>query len=413
MANLQVVPYKLRPSAACLVGLRNPNLNLYRMLGITKRATDDDIKRAYYDLSRIYHPDKEGGDHDKFTEVTAAYKILSDKYERAMYDSNGMSGIQMKRTLENLPYVGWAFRALIKPYKNNIRASTLNKKQYLEMPGSRASGLLRYDANTLQPIRGRIFDEYEAQNRYSAPQDISTTFPRISANRMSGFSGRQTFDVNGPMSSVPLTPPYGVPPLYSRPSLVVDDLHLKDQLTERDSWAVKLHKNYHIGVHRFAFLAKKLPALAIAAIAAWILWGRGNPESTALVSNRNDTSSFERTQQEYNAALIAWISSGVILVGAVFAVHNHNHSHKAAHQQKELKYPPQCYPNECFSKTERIINVSCILGLSILVAVLASVSVIFGLQAVFRLEKDRKHIRRNTAVTSYTNPIALATTDRY
>ncbi|KAI1715746.1 hypothetical protein DdX_08076 [Ditylenchus destructor] len=85
----------------------------------------------------------------------------------------------------------------------------------------------------------------------------------------------------------------------------------------------------------------------------------------------------------------------------------------AVRKEKELKYLPQCYPNECFSKTERIINISCIMGLSILVAVLASVSIIFGLQAVFRLEKDRKHMRRNTAVASYTNPIALATTDRY
>lgn len=64
-------------------------------------------------------------------------------------------------------------------------------------------------------------------------QDISTTFPRVSAHRMSGFSGGQSFDVNGQMSPVPLTPPYGVPPLYSRPSLGVDNLKSEDQSTER------------------------------------------------------------------------------------------------------------------------------------------------------------------------------------
>ncbi len=63
----------------------------YEVLGISKSASKDDIKKAYRKLSKKYHPDinKEADAEDKFKEITDAYEVLSDDQKRAAYDQYG------------------------------------------------------------------------------------------------------------------------------------------------------------------------------------------------------------------------------------------------------------------------------------------------------------------------------------
>lgn len=61
----------------------------YHILGITKTATEDEIKKAYRKLAHQFHPDKTGGDDKKFKEINEAYQVLSDRTKRAQYDRFG------------------------------------------------------------------------------------------------------------------------------------------------------------------------------------------------------------------------------------------------------------------------------------------------------------------------------------
>lgn len=63
----------------------------YEVLGVSRDASDAEIKKAYRKLSKQYHPDinKEPGADEKFKEITEAYEVLSDSDKRAMYDQYG------------------------------------------------------------------------------------------------------------------------------------------------------------------------------------------------------------------------------------------------------------------------------------------------------------------------------------
>ena len=68
----------------------------YEVLGVSKNASDDEIKKAYRKLAVKYHPDKNPGDKEaeaRFKEINEAHDVLSDKQKRARYDQFGHAGV--------------------------------------------------------------------------------------------------------------------------------------------------------------------------------------------------------------------------------------------------------------------------------------------------------------------------------
>lgn len=68
--------------------------NYYDILGVSKTATADEIKKAYRKLAFQYHPDRNPGDasaEEKFKQINAAYDVLGDETKRRQYDLGGYS----------------------------------------------------------------------------------------------------------------------------------------------------------------------------------------------------------------------------------------------------------------------------------------------------------------------------------
>ena len=68
----------------------------YEVLGVSRGASEDEIKKAYKKMARKYHPDLNPGDktaEEKFKEVNEAYEVLSDADKKARYDQYGHAGV--------------------------------------------------------------------------------------------------------------------------------------------------------------------------------------------------------------------------------------------------------------------------------------------------------------------------------
>ena len=71
--------------------------NFYDTLGVSKGASQDEIKKAFRKKAHEYHPDKGSGNADKFKEINEAYQVLSDSSKRQQYDQYGQTFEQAQR----------------------------------------------------------------------------------------------------------------------------------------------------------------------------------------------------------------------------------------------------------------------------------------------------------------------------
>ena len=69
-------------------------MDYYDLLGVSRNASDTDIKKAYKKQSMQHHPDRTGGDDTKFKEINEAYQVLSNPEKKQMYDQFGTADPQ-------------------------------------------------------------------------------------------------------------------------------------------------------------------------------------------------------------------------------------------------------------------------------------------------------------------------------
>ena len=89
--------------------------NYYKILGLNKNASEEDIKKSYRKLAMKYHPDHTKGDkraEENFKKISEAYAVLSDKKKRKQYDTFGSAGFQQRYSQEDI-FRGFDFDSIL------------------------------------------------------------------------------------------------------------------------------------------------------------------------------------------------------------------------------------------------------------------------------------------------------------
>ncbi|MBW1698159.1 MAG: DnaJ domain-containing protein [Deltaproteobacteria bacterium] len=90
----------------------------YKILGVSKSASDEEIKKAYRKLAMKYHPDHTKGDkgaEEKFKKISEAYAVLSDKEKRKQYDEYGSAGFHQRFSQEDI-FRGFDFADILREF---------------------------------------------------------------------------------------------------------------------------------------------------------------------------------------------------------------------------------------------------------------------------------------------------------
>jgi molecular chaperone DnaJ len=114
----------------------------YEVLGVSKNATNDELKKAYRRLALKHHPDKNPGDKEaerKFKEAANAYQVLSNPEKRKMYDLRGHAG------LEDMGFHGFESSSDIFSSFGDIFGDIFGKRFYKERTGPQRGSDLKYD----------------------------------------------------------------------------------------------------------------------------------------------------------------------------------------------------------------------------------------------------------------------------
>ncbi|KAH9507785.1 DnaJ sub A member 2 [Bulinus truncatus] len=149
---------------------------LYELLGVSRNASDAELKKAYRKLAKEYHPDKNPESGEKFKEISFAYEVLSNPEKREVYDRHGLDGIKEGG---GGPGGGFGGASMFE----DLFGGFFGFPGTAGMGGSRGK---RRGEDTLHPLRVSLEDLY---NGKTSKLQLSKTVICKKCNGMGGKSG--------------------------------------------------------------------------------------------------------------------------------------------------------------------------------------------------------------------------------
>lgn len=111
--------------------------DFYQILNVPRAASQEEIKKAYYNLAKKYHPDINKTEIEKFKEINQAYTVLSDLVDKTKYDAGETSSQDSSKasSSKSRPYhygngYNQTYRQYYQTYQNNYSQSSENNKFY-------------------------------------------------------------------------------------------------------------------------------------------------------------------------------------------------------------------------------------------------------------------------------------------
>jgi len=119
------------------------NKDYYKILGVSKDASDEEIKKSYRRTAMQYHPDRNPGDKDaeeKFKVASEAYEVLRDPEKRRIYDDYGIEG------LKGTGFTGFrGFEDIFSTFGTYLKTSLVLAQPLKNRVRPRSGADLRYD----------------------------------------------------------------------------------------------------------------------------------------------------------------------------------------------------------------------------------------------------------------------------
>jgi len=171
----------------------------YSVLGVSKNASDEEIKRVYRKLAMKYHPDRNPNRkeaEERFKEINEAYAVLSDKEKRKQYDTFGAEGFRQRFTQEDI-FRGFDFEEIL----SNLFGGR-GKREF------RSGGRGGFDF-------GDFFGQTAYQDMGRMPQKGEDILYELSVSlEESAFGGEKkiSYRKNGKIEEVSVKIPRGIPP---------------------------------------------------------------------------------------------------------------------------------------------------------------------------------------------------------
>ena len=230
------------------------NDKFYNLLGVDKKATSTEIKKAYRKLAVIHHPDK-GGDSEKFKEITKAFETLSDESKRKHYDQFGEGeGGGNPADMFGQMFSGMGMQSNNKKRGNNvIHEVNLTLKEIYN--GKNLNITIK--RKTIDQSKVNICSQCNGQGMITQTVRMGPMIQQIQQPCQSCGGQGKSFDINHVTENIKVAIPKGAPNnhkivIYEKGDdiaggdpgdLIVVVKEIKDEVFERKGYDLFIHKD--------------------------------------------------------------------------------------------------------------------------------------------------------------------------